>query len=1086
MRNERARERPSGSTRELFASSPRAIAGIAFGALTIDQGRRHAWYRDESQAALGSATRTRDHECEHPAREHRPRARRGRGKPASRLPAPRVRPVAESAAASGRVWLAFERLRADWRVSGGAAIVFALFRPETFPRNPMKLVLSTVASVFALTACHLDFASTSARSERAAVGTTSATAGRAFPYDVQRFALENGLEVRLIPMPSEGLAAYWTIVRTGSRDEVEPGVTGFAHFFEHIMFHGTEKFPSYDKVVVGMGADFNASTTDDWTQYYLSVTRDDLPKVIEVEADRFQHLTYGEPEFKTEAGAVYGEYRKGHTSPFEVMFEAVQNAAFDRHTYKHTTIGFEADIKAMPQQYAYSKSFFQRFYRPENCVVIVAGDFDAKTIEAEIRKNYSGWKRGYQAPKVEPEPEQTAQRRIDVPFDGELDPILTIHFKGERLIPDDRTMIAATLLGDLAFGETTAIYKKLVLDEQRLDMLGANFGYQRDPGLWSVFARVKDASDVDAIEREIWAAIDALAEHGVTQAALDAVRSRAKYGFLSNLTTPASVCESIAQIVAITGDLTAIDQTFATLDRVTPADVQRAAQKWLKRERSTVALVHSAKQAAASAPVALAEPPVLMPIAQDPNVAFKLWFKVGSQDDPAGKEGLAQLVGDLLSEGGTRSQSYDKILEELFPIAAGYGASVDKEMTVISGEVHRDNVERFYSILSQVLTEPGFREDDFKRIKDSMISSIETQLRFSSDEELGKAALYNAVFAGTPYGHIDSGTVESLKAITLDDVRAFWKQHYTAENVVVGLGGSYSPELLERVTRDLAKLGAGKPEVVPAPQAKTIEGRKVLIVEKPGASTAISFGVPIDVRRGSREYYALWIANSWLGEHRNSASHLYQVIRDARGMNYGDYSYIEVFPNGGRRSMPPTGVGRRQHLFEVWVRPVPNEQAIFALRAALREVDKLAKNGLTKEQFEYTKKFLKNYSLHFAETTAERLGYALDDRYYGVDGHLAKFRRMMDEITLDEVNAAIKRSMQADRLQIAMVAPNAEALKAALVSDAPSGIDYHGIPKPDEVLAEDKEIERFPLKLRTEDVMIVPVEQMFESSGAKP
>ncbi|MCK6446066.1 MAG: insulinase family protein [Planctomycetes bacterium] len=967
----------------------------------------------------------------------------------------------------------------------------------------MKSFVLACAGLFALSACHFSFESGVHPSSTTTVETTrtsqssasqsstgSAKSARAFPYDVQRFELPNGLKVRMIPMPSEGLAAYWTIVRTGSRDEVEPGVTGFAHFFEHMMFAGTEKFPSYDKVVVGMGADFNASTTDDWTQYYLSVTRNDLPKVIEVEADRFQNLSYPEPVFKTEAGAVYGEYRKGRTSPFEVMFEAVQNTAFDVHTYKHTTIGFEADIKAMPQQYEYSKSFFQRFYRPENCVIVVAGDFDPKTIESEIKKHYGGWQKGYQAPKVQPEPEQTAQRRIDVPFEGETDPILSIHFKGERFLPNDRTLIAATLIDDLAFGETSAIYKKLVLEEQRVDFLGASFGYQRDPGLWSIYTRVKDANDVDAVERELWAAVDALVKNGVTQKELDAVRSRTKYGFLSGLTTPASVCESVAQIVALTGDLSAIDQGFATLDQVTPADVQRAAQKWLKRERSTVAVVRSAaatSKAAIESSAKVAEPPVLLPVAQDPNVSFKIWFKVGSQNDPDGKEGLAALVGSMLSEGGTKSKGYDVILNELFPLAAGYGASVDKEMTVVSGEVHRDNVDAFYSIFSDVLTQPGFREDDFARIKDSMISTLETQLRYSSDEELGKATLYGTVFAGTPYEHLELGTVESLKAITLDDVRDFWKRHYTAENVVIGLGGSYSPELVERLNRDLARLGPGKPEAVPAPQPKSVDRRKVTIVEKEGANaTAISFGVPIDVRRGSREFYALWIANSWLGEHRNSASHLYQVIREARGMNYGDYSYIEIFPRGGMRSMPPTGVGRRQQLFEVWIRPVPNEQAIFALRAALREVDKLAKNGLTQEQFEYTKKFLQNYSLHFAETTSERLGYALDDRYYGVDGHLAKFRRMMDEITLDEVNAAIKRSMQADRLEIAMVAPNAEALKAALVSDAPSGIDYKGIPKSDAILAEDQEIERFPLAIRAEDVTIVPVKQMFQGSPAKP
>jgi zinc protease len=261
----------------------------------------------------------------------------------------------------------------------------------------------------------------------------------------------------------------------------------------------------------------------------------------------------------------------------------------------------------------------------------------------------------------------------------------------------------------------------------------------------------------------------------------------------------------------------------------------------------------------------------------------------------------------------------------------------------------------------------------------------------------------------------------------------------------------------------------------------------VTLVEKEGPSTAISFGAPIELRRGSREYYALWLANSWLGEHRNSSSHLYQVIREARGLNYGDYSYIEAFPRGGRRTMPPTGVGRRAQMFEVWIRSVPRDNALFALRAGLREVETLAKNGLTKEEFEFTKRFLKGYCLHFAEATSQRLGYAIDDRFFGLEKpHLSTFRKTMDELTLDEVNAAIKKYMQAENLQIAIVTSDAAAMKEALVSGAPSPVNYpKGAPRPKEVLDEDQVIESWPLGVAADRVTIVPVTQMFAAPPAK-
>jgi zinc protease len=241
-----------------------------------------------------------------------------------------------------------------------------------------------------------------------------------FPYDVHRATLDNGLRVILIPMPSEGLVTYWSVVRTGARDEVEEGVTGFAHFFEHMMFRGSEKYPQeiYEKIVTAMGADTNAYTTDDLTAYHLTLTRPDLPQVIEIESDRFKNLKYDEEVFKTEAGAVYGEFRKGRTNPLFVLYEATVNNAFDAHTYKHTTIGFEADIERMPQQYEYSRNFFNRFYRPENVVILVVGDFDTKETLGLIRRHYSDWEPGYAAPEISEEPPQMEARRIDVPFEA--------------------------------------------------------------------------------------------------------------------------------------------------------------------------------------------------------------------------------------------------------------------------------------------------------------------------------------------------------------------------------------------------------------------------------------------------------------------------------------------------------------------------------------------------------------------------------------------------------------------------------------------------------------------------------------------
>jgi zinc protease len=470
---------------------------------------------------------------------------------------------------------------------------------------------------------------------------------------------------------------------------------------------------------------------------------------------------------------------------------------------------------------------------------------------------------------------------------------------------------------------------------------------------------------------------------------------------------------------------------------------------------------------------------VLLPVKNDPTISFRIWFKVGSQNDPVGKEGLAQLTASLISDGATKNNTYEQILDKLYPLAAGYDASCTVEMTVVTGRVHKDNLNDYYPLFMDAILKPAFEQTDLDRIKSQTLNYLENNLRYSSDEELGKAVLYNTIFSGTPYGHITGGLIESVKGITLDDIKNFYKQFYTKDNVVIGIGGGYDNALIEKIKTDLAALPAGSPAPVSKPVAKPIDGLNVTIVEKDAQSTAISMGFPINILRGTKDWYALAIANSWLGEHRSSTSHLYQVIRESRGLNYGDYSYIENWPRGGSSLIPPQNVSRQQQLFEIWIRPVPNETRHFTLRAAMREFKKLVDNGMTENDFVQKKNYLRKYLMNYAQTTMQRLGYTLDDKFYGINGsHLDNYRKFLDEVTLSDVNAAIKKYWQYGNMQVAIITKDAQSLKDALVNDSPSPITYK-TPKPESVMTEDKEIILFPLKVKAENVKIVPVTDLF-------
>ena len=415
----------------------------------------------------------------------------------------------------------------------------------------------------------------------------------AFPYRYEVHTLGNGLKTILVPMPGSGLVSYYSVVRTGSRDEVEAGHTGFAHFFEHMMFRGTEKYPAEkrERVVTGMGANTNAYTTDDFTCYYMNVASEDLPKVVELEADRFQNLSYAEPVFQTESGAVYGEYRKNRTQPFSVLYEAIQDRAFDVHTYKHTTIGFEKDIAAMPTMFQYSKSFFARFYRPENVVLLVTGDFDAKSVKAMIQKEYGGWKRGYQAPAVQPEPEQQGERSVDVAYQGRTLPIVTIAWKCPAFDPANREVAAGVLLGELLFGQTSAAYRQLVLEKRLAQRLVAGFGFSRDPGLWTVSALVSSEQNIGTVGEAIDSAVTRFQEQPPSAKDIDDLKRRARYQFLMSMDTPERVAGGLARYIAMSGGIEAVDAWFAAIDQVTPEEIQAAARKFLTRNRRTVAIL---------------------------------------------------------------------------------------------------------------------------------------------------------------------------------------------------------------------------------------------------------------------------------------------------------------------------------------------------------------------------------------------------------------------------------------------------------------------------------------------------------------
>ncbi|MCB9537164.1 MAG: insulinase family protein [Myxococcales bacterium] len=425
----------------------------------------------------------------------------------------------------------------------------------------------------------------------------AAAADRVLPFEPAITRLDNGLTVVAIRTPAKGIVAYYSVVRTGARDEVEPGRSGYAHFFEHMMFRGTPTTSpaAYNAALQALGADANAYTTADYTAYYIVGPARGLDTMVALEADRFQHLQYDEADFRTEAGAVLGEYNKAFSNPAMKLWETLADLAFDVHTYGHTVIGYGDDVKAMPEGYAYARQFFERHYTPDNTTVLVIGDVQPADVVAKVKAAYGPWRGAHTAPAVPAEPPQTSPRAQHVEWPSPTPPRLTIGWRVPGFRADDRDAAAVRVLAELVAGETSPLYRSLVLEDKRAFTL-EHGGEQlrRDPSLLEFELVLVPGADPAPIGAALQAALDAVARGEVDAQRLAATRSHLKYARLMSLDTPGDVGGYLAAVVGLTGDVRDAERALQALSAVTAEDVARVAKAYFgPAQRVTVSLAHA-------------------------------------------------------------------------------------------------------------------------------------------------------------------------------------------------------------------------------------------------------------------------------------------------------------------------------------------------------------------------------------------------------------------------------------------------------------------------------------------------------------
>ncbi len=469
---------------------------------------------------------------------------------------------------------------------------------------------------------------------------------------------------------------------------------------------------------------------------------------------------------------------------------------------------------------------------------------------------------------------------------------------------------------------------------------------------------------------------------------------------------------------------------------------------------------------------------VFQPSPDSPLVALRIFFQVGSADDPPGKEGLAALTAAMLGEGGTHAHAWSEVLELLYPMAASINSYGDRDSMVFEGMVHGDNLDRYADLLAAQILTPRFDPADFSRHRQDAIDHLTNTLRGNDDEALGKEALQTLLYPGHPYGRPAAGTVKGLNAITLDDCKKFYASAFTRDRLILGVSGGATAKFAAAFSARFDALPARGTARATLPAAPSRQGPQVVVIEKDCRANAISLGHPLSVTRSDPDFFPLAVAASYLGEHRTFNGVLMNVMREQRGLNYGDYAYVENFIQDGWTTFPLPNVPRRQQHFELWIRPVAPANTLFAIRHAIYETDRLIRDGIPEAGFQQTRDFLAHYCNLWAQDASRRLGHAIDGKVYGKD-LIAELQARLPRMKKLDVDRAVRKHLSTRNLAIAIVGNNGKQLLDRLLAGTATPIVYDTKETPAEVLAQDKVIEAYTLPVAADRTRVIPVTSMF-------
>jgi len=855
--------------------------------------------------------------------------------------------------------------------------------------------------------------------------------------------LDNGLQVLLREDHAAPLVSFWVFYRVGSRNEI-PGLTGISHWVEHMQFKGT---PSIEKgqifrEVSRHGGTLNALTSNDWTGYFETLPADQLALSIRIESDRMHQSLFDPEETESERTVILSERQGGRNNPGYLLYEEMLGTAFQAHPYRHMVIGYEEDLLAITREDLYRH--YRRHYTPQNAFIVAVGDFDTDTVLAQLRDSFGEIPAGEPVrDRIATEPEQNAERRVVIHHPAGTGYLRLAYKTPDARHPDVPALIVADAIlsgakgmglhGGAGMGRSSRLHRNITA-KGIARSAGSDFGLHRDPHLFQFAASALPGGELATIEQAINAEISLLA---TTPPSEEEVRRVAKQVRAQQVYSAEGVTNQAFWLgyLEIVDSWKRVDRLVDEIEAVTPEDVTRVVQTWLRPERKTTGWLvptESGADASSAPPVNLnvwglgglgaptPRPPFVQldlpgPITMigqaqpdDPALSVRLRIPAGAINDPAGAEGVALLTSRLLMRGTAR---HDR--EQLSAVSDDLGASIGIDAGRLFLDVSirclREDLDTMVQLAAEVLQEPSFPEDELEKLRQEILTGIREadQDTRSTAERTMRSIIYPPPHV---MGRRVSGTAESVKALTRADVVGFHERHYGQNGMVVAAVGGYAS--LDAIASCISRhFGGWKtngipsmgPLPAPARAASTRESSNL-----PGKTqTDITIGIPT-IPRLHPDFYALDVANLILGR-LGLMGRLGATVRDRDGLAYHVSSALEP--------------GREQTLWtaRAGVAPANVDRAIDSI---LEELSRIRDEGVTDQELEDAKSYLTGILPLALETndgvTSTLLNIVNFD--LGLD-YLDRYVTIIRSLTSEQVRTAIATHVEPTIAAIAISGP---------------------------------------------------------------